>query len=221
MPTSAPVPLYLPVALREQCAPGKQRVDVALVIDASTSMRDDLTSAGRSKLVAAIDAARSFVAAMSPAEDQAAIVIFNDAAVVVQELTGRSADIEAALLQIPGLVRLQTRIDLGIEEAHRELTSARRKPLNRPVLILLTDGLANPEPASTAVRRAQEAKDDHITMFTIALGQAATLDVVDLRAMASRPDYFYLAPDGEDLAAIYQTIAVTIPCPAEDFWGGR
>jgi hypothetical protein len=39
--------------------------------------------------------------------------------------------------------------------------------------------------------------------------------------MASRPDYFYVAPDAEQLAGIYRGIAVAIPCPAESFWGRR
>jgi Mg-chelatase subunit ChlD len=124
-------------------------------------------------------------------------------------------------VQILRLVRLQTRIDLGIGEAHKELTSARHKPANQAVMILLTDGLANPVPASTAVQRALAAKEDHITIFTIGLGQPADLNVVELRQMASRPDYFYLAPDGEDLRAICQSIAVEIPCPAASFWGRR
>lgn len=37
--------------------------------------------------------------------------------------------------------------------------------------------------------------------------------------MATRPDWFYVAPDAEDLAAIYRAIAVTIPCLVEAFWG--
>ena len=88
-------------------------------------------------------------------------------------------------------------------------------------MILLTDGLANPEPASTAVQRAQAAKDDHITIFTIGVGKTTNLNVVELALMASRPEYFYLAPDGEDLAAIYRAIAVEIPCPAGQYWGRR
>ena len=88
-------------------------------------------------------------------------------------------------------------------------------------MIVLTDGLANPEPASTAVRRAQAAKDDGITIFTIGLGEADELNIVELAQMASRPEYFYRAPDGEDLLAIYRTIAVEIPCPAEAYWGRR
>ena len=219
--TRTPAPVHLPLVLREHCSPGAQRVDVALVIDASTTMRRDLTSAGRTKLDAAVEAATFFVQTMSLPSDQAAVVVFNDTAEVVQPLTGRRADVELALRRIPQLVRQQTRIDLGIAKAHEELTSARRNPANDPVLILLTDGLANPVPVSVAVQRAASAKADHITIFTIGLGQTTALDALELAQMATRPEYFYLAPDGEDLIEIYRTIAVEIPCPASQYWGGR
>jgi len=42
-----------------------------------------------------------------------------------------------------------------------------------------------------------------------------------LAAMASEAGYFYRAPDAENLLAIYQVIAVAIPCPPERFWGRR
>jgi Mg-chelatase subunit ChlD len=194
---------------------------VALVIDASTTMRDDRTSAGRTKLDAAIEAAGAFVATLTLPQDQAAVVAFNADAELVQSLTGRRADIDAALARIPRLVRQQTRIDRGIEVAHEELTGSRRKPTNQAVMIVLTDGLANPEPPATAVRRAQAARDDSVTIFTIGLGKDDELNVAELARMASRPEYFYRAPDGEDLLAIYRTIAVEIPCPAEAYWGQR
>jgi Mg-chelatase subunit ChlD len=215
------VPLYLPILLREECVPGQERIDVALVVDASTTMQDDFTSAGRTKLDAAIEAAHAFVATMALPQDKAAVVAFNSDAKVVQGLTGERLAIDLALARLPQYVRQQTRIDRGIEEAHSELISVRRGPVNRAVMILLTDGLANPEPASTAVRRAQAAKDDHITIFAIGLGHDAELNVPELRQIASQPDYFYRAPDGEDLLSIYRTIAVEIPCPADAFWGRR
>lgn len=222
-PSATPTPgrLYLPLALREDCVPGAQSVDVALVVDASTSMRDDRTSTGRTKFAAAIEAASAFVALLSLPRDQAAVVVFNGDAQVVQGLTGDGASLAAALAGIPDLVRQQTRIDLGISAAHAELTGPRRNPASQSVMVLLTDGLANPEPASTAVVRAQAAKAAGITVFTIGLGQDDALNVVELAQMASRPAYYYHAPDGEDLLAIYQTIGVVIPCPAHQFWGQR
>jgi hypothetical protein len=58
-----------------------------------------------------------------------------------------------------------------------------------------------------------------ITTSTVGLGEDLDLDA--LVQMASKPAYFYRAPDGEDLKNIYQAIAVAIPCPAETFWGRR
>jgi Ca-activated chloride channel homolog len=201
--------------------PGTRRVDVVLVIDASTTMRDDRTAAGRTKLAAAIEAAESFLDALALPHDQAAVVAFNSDAQVVQPLTGRRPDVEDALARIPGLVRQQTRIDRGIEVAHAELRSARHPPTSEAAMVVLTDGQANPVPASVAVDRAKAAKDDGITIFTIGLGNDDELDVADLAQMASRREYFYRAPDAEDLASIYKAIAVEIPCPAGQYWGRR
>jgi Mg-chelatase subunit ChlD len=216
-----PRPVYLPIVLVEVCTPNRQRVDVALVVDASTTMRNDRTQVGRTKLSAAVEAASGFIDAMSMPRDQAAVVIFNEDAHVLQGLTGRRADVKQALREIPHRVRELTRIDLGIEAGHIELIGANRTPQNRPVMIVLTDGLSNPVPASVAVRKALDAQRDGITIFTIGLGTEDELNVPELREMASKPEYFFHAPDGEDLRAIYREIAAEIPCPAEEFWGSR
>jgi len=147
----------------------------------------------------------------------AAIVEFNGDVRLLQTLTGNRSALDAALARIE--VRQQTRIDLGVELAHQELTSSRRRSANDPVMIVLTDGKANPVPASVAVEKARAAKADNIMIFTIGLGEE--LDLWALEATASKPAYFYQTPDGEDLKAIYAAIAVEIPCPAEAYWGRR
>ena len=63
-----------------------------------------------------------------------------------------------------------TRIDLGIQKAGEELASARRRVGNDSVVILLTDGKANPEPVETAIKEAELAKRAGITLFVIVLG---------------------------------------------------
>ena len=53
------------------------------------------------------------------------------------------------------------------------------------------------------------------------LSPGSDLDEAALRVMASRSEWFYVAPDAEQLADFYRAIAVTIPCPPASFWGGR
>ena len=101
----------------------------------------------------------------------------------------------------------------------RHLELARQR--NRPVIILLTDGKANPEPVETAVDEARRAKEAGVTIFVIGLGHPEDLDNEALRLIASRPDYYYQTPRAEELAAVYEEIAGVIPCPPEQFWGGR
>jgi DNA-binding beta-propeller fold protein YncE/Mg-chelatase subunit ChlD len=215
-PTPEPQALYLPLLLHERCQPELRRTDVVLVLDASTSMLDASRS-GRSKIDAARAAASLFLDQLDLARDQAAIISFNSEVTLLQSLTRDRAALDAALANI-GL-QSQTRIDLGIATAHAELVSARHDPAAFPAMIVLTDGRANPEPVDTAVARAGEAKAVGIAVFTIGLGD--DLEVDALRKMASRPEDFYLVPDGDDLAAIYQSIAAVIPCPPSSYWGGR
>ena len=112
-----------------------------------------------------------------------------------------------------------TRIDLGIAAARAELASSRHKPSNTPVMIVLTDGRANPVPVSVAEGQARQAKDAGVVIFTIGLG--GDLDTDALRAIASRPEWYYTAPSADELAGIYRGIAVAIPCPASAYWGQR
>ena len=86
-------------------------------------------------------------------------------------------------------------------------------------MVVLTDGRANPDSPEVAVARAGEAKAAGIVVFTVGLGQE--LDFVALERMASRAEYFYHAPDAGELRAIYEAIAVEIPCPAGRYWGRR
>ena len=166
---STPRPLYLPLVVSERCVPGRVAADIALVIDASTSMRNDHTLAGRTKLQAAVEAATSFVRAISMPQDRVAVVVFNENARVIQGLTERRVDVEEAIRYIPSEVRAQTRIDLGIHLGRMELTSPNRDPRARPVMIVLTDGLANPAPAQQRSAERERPRTTALTMFSIGL----------------------------------------------------
>jgi Ca-activated chloride channel family protein len=189
-------------------------VDVVLALDASTSMLDG-AGGGQSKLAAARVAARVLLGALRPSADQAAVVAFSDDASVLQPLSADLAALGAALDRIT--VHEHTRIDRAIEEASGELASAHRRPANRPVLVLLTDGRANPVPAEVAEQRATTAKAAGITVFTVGLG--ADVDSASLRRIASSADHYFEAPDAAALAGVYHRIAVRLPCPGGTWWG--
>jgi hypothetical protein len=214
-PTQPPRPVYLPILLHEPpCPEHFQAVDVILALDASTTMLEN-AGGGQSKLAAARAAARILLGELYPGQDQAAIVIFSDDASVLQPLTADITALDAALDGIT--VHEHTRIDRGIEEAARELAGARHRPANRPIIVLLTDGRANPVPAEVAEQRAAEAKATGITVFAVGLG--ADIDRDFLRRIASSPDHYYEAPDATALAEVYHRIAARLPCPAGAWWG--
>jgi len=218
--TLEPRPLYIPIALAERCDPTTQRIDVALVIDASSSM-GDFTRSGRPKIDAALDAARVFLDLLAlgdPTGDQAAIVAFNADAQLVAPLTSDRSALDAALRSIS--LAQQTRLDRAVSVGAAALAdAARRRSANQPVLVLLTDGRANPVPVEAAVAEATAAKAAGVTLFTIGLGD--DIDAAALAVMASTPSGFLRAPDAEELADVYREVARSIPCPRGAWWGGR
>jgi Mg-chelatase subunit ChlD len=208
---------YLPVSLLERCSPQELAADVVLALDASTSMTEEVRPQVTKK-EAAVEAASRFVRVMS-SSDQGAVLWFNSEARVEQTLTSNVAALEVALGRIP--TGQFTRIDLGIKVAREELASPRRLGGNRSVIILLTDGKANPEPIETAVGESRVAKAAGVTIFTIGLGPQEELDDDSLRMIASRPEYYHQTPNAEDLSRIYEEIAGVIPCPVSQYWGRR
>jgi len=218
-PTANPRPIYMPLALHERCDPTQQRIDVSLVIDASTSM-SERTRAGRSKIAAALSAAHAFLdlLQLAPLGDQAAIVTFNSDAWILAPLTSNRSDLDASLAAVT--LGQQTRLDRAVAVGAQALAdSSRRRPGNEPLLVLLTDGRANPVPIEAAVAEAELTKAAGVTLFTIGLGE--DIDAEGLAAMASTKSGFLRAPDAEDLAAVYAQVARSIPCPASTWWGGK
>lgn len=218
-PSSTPRPsvtigsLYLPVTLGEEpCNSHQHRIAVALALDASTSMLQ-LTSAGRTKLDAARGAAEIFLDHMQfESGDEAAIVAFSADATVIMKITSDREALQSSLTRIE--VEPNTCLVCGIEASLREVD--RHAPGLLPVVIVLTDGKSNPRPAREAVEAARRAKSQGVVFFTIGLG----LDVESeaLLDIASRKQFAYMAPDAEELAEIYSSIAIDIPCPASAFW---
>ncbi len=228
-PTSTPVPkpIYLPLIYQRFCVPYEARVDVVLVIDLSTSMQRE-TRGGRSKLEAALDAAGLFVAQMRlepdprGRSDRVAVVGFNDRAWLATGLTRDPGIIGAAIAGLPDGSAQGTRLDLGFLQGQAALDAGPPAEGSQPILILLTDGLPNRVPTpeggggqeDTVLAAAQSVRAAGTRVFTIGLGQPEEVPRELLSRAASDPADFFFAPDGEDLAAIYQAIAGRlVGCP--------
>jgi Mg-chelatase subunit ChlD len=182
---------------------GGRKIDSALAAAASFIARLDLTpdAAGRS--------------------DRVAIVGFNDAAWTASTLGADAAAANAALDALPARMAQGTRLDLALDEGRASLAVPRDRNAN-PIVILLTDGLPNrvptPEGGGSQEDRvaavADAVKATGARIFTIGLGDEGDVLRDLLQRVASAPGDAYLAPDGEDLAAIYRQIAGRLSeCP--------
>jgi len=237
-PTRKPVPIYLPISLRESCDEKLVRTDVVLVIDLSTSMRSPARD-GRPKLDAVQSAARAFVDRMEFAAgggptDQVSIAAFNERAWVALALGADANALYNAIDRLPDGMASGTRLDLAVEIGIEALAHPSRRPANTPVIVLLTDGLPNGVPLGpggsqeeTVLAMAARARTADIRMYTIGVGQADAEDPAYrvnaelLRQVATEPDMYFETLDTAELARIYAEIAYRLGCPPNAFWGGR
>lgn len=173
-------------------------VDVMLVLDRSGSMLIDY------RIDDAKAAAKLFVDQMDLSVDQVGVVSFADDATIDFVLSQNASGVKAA---IDGIVATGgTDIALGIRRAQGELASARHQANNLPAMIVLSDGLSD---YNAAVAAANAAKEAGTVIFTIGLG--ADVDQQLMKAIASSGDFYYFAPDGSDLAEIYETLTDVVP----------
>lgn len=220
--TVPPQAVFLPILLRAACSGGTTQMDVALVIDMSTSMRR-LTATGRPKYVAAIEAAVQFVdrlqsTAAGAGRNRVAVIGFNSDAWRQEGLTTDRAALVDALQRLVGRIQEGSRLDLALSEVRVTLKDAPVQ--SRKVGILLTDGLPNGVPPAedgrqetTILRIADTMKVSGMTLFGVGLGEPADLDEPLLIAVASGEHHYWHAKDGEDLVSIYAAMAEIIDCP--------
>ena len=184
--------------------------DIALVIDTSGSMADPTEPGGVTKLVAAQNAAATFLSFLDFASqhDQATLISFDDNATLEHPLSRNEATLLNAInaLQLGSL----TRMDLGLQTARLELTGIRHDPDNQTVIIFLTDGHPNGTTEAQVLAQATLAKNAGITIYTIGLGSDINASL--LQNVASNPAYYYPSPSTGDLNAIYQQIASSFAC---------
>ncbi len=226
-PTMEPGEIYLPIALKIPCHVDYYGTDVALVLDLSTSMRDE-TRAGRSKLDASLEQAKRFVSQMQfdpeargGRPDQVAVVGFNAEAWIEEGLTLDDEAIAEAIDRLRGKVDQHTRLDLALEMGSRALESDAHLLTNTKVIILLTDGLPDQVPydpddgtmETTVLRAAAAAKQAGARIYTIAIGAEQDTNQSLLTAIATHPDLCFYEPDPEDLERVYSEIVGSFGCP--------
>ncbi len=166
-------------------------IAVVLAIDTSRSM----------ELVigAAQTGAGSVVSGLGP-EDQAAILAFSRTVETAQPLTTDAAALDAALdsLVAVGSTALYDAVLAAIEVA-------RDAPLDRRVVILLTDGFDEGSSATRAAALAAAAADG-VPVYAIGFG--ASTDEAFLRDIAAASNgSFLLAPDAAAMLVAYEEFA--------------
>ncbi|MFN2115151.1 MAG: VWA domain-containing protein, partial [Anaerolineae bacterium] len=163
-PTATPADLYLPITFKiwpevlptpTICVPELQKMDVALVIDTSTSMSNSTQEGGKPKIDAAIEAAQELVSMLKPA-DQTAVIGFNVDATVVQTLTTDKALVASGLQSLTATQAQGTSIDAGLRAGLEELSSERRQVGSHRVIVLVTDGVQTGPGGEEAVRQAAQ-----------------------------------------------------------------
>ena len=146
---------------------------VVLVIDASNSMRG-------AAIADAMEAARAF-AARRPANQQLAVVTFNETSSVLLPFTSDEATIDAALATPPPLAK-GTHVYDGVATA---LTLLRGSKIASGSLVVLSDG-ADTGSRLSATEAAASARQGHVRIFSVGIRsksfQSAPLEQLGLAA---------------------------------------
>jgi hypothetical protein len=207
----------------------RKPVDVMLVIDRSGSMGDPPVPIADVKA-----AAKALVDKLDPNVDQVGLVSYADSATLDHELAGGESGFGEVKGAIDGLsTGGYTNIGDGVLDAQTELNNHGR-PDAVPVMVVLTDGIANrqnkppPEHRCTewpsfetgctqfARSEAEAAKAQGTVIFTVGLNlawsghpEAGALARSILRDMATQPwsDYYFETGSPGDLVGIFEQIA--------------
>jgi hypothetical protein len=203
-----------------------------LVLDRSGSMGDPPVPIGDVKA-----AAKALVDQLDPDVDQVGLVSYADWASLDHELTSGVSAFNSVKTAVDGLsTGGYTNIGDAVYMAQQELESARHNPDAIPVIVLLTDGIANRSHAGVwwcatwpdeptectddAINQAATAKANGTIIFTIGLAlvwddQPSAVGALArevLQTMATQPwsDYYFETADLADIQGIFEQIASII-----------
>jgi Mg-chelatase subunit ChlD len=168
----------------------------------------DTTRSGRTKLEAAVDAAKGFVRLLDLEADAASVVSFNRESHIATTFTRDLGELTRALESLPQ--GPGTRIDLGLSSASQVISGSSRNVENVPVVILLTDGRPTLSTPQEVVAEARKLAGAGATIYAIGLGP--DVDAELLADITGDEDRVVLTPDAEELRAIYAEIAKELPC---------
>ena len=186
--------------------------DVLLAIDLSGSMNND-GGTPPEPITSALRAAESFIGLLR-VNDQAGVVTYATTAKLVQGLDGNHAATQQVIRTLgidPKEETGQTNIADAVVRARDEFLTSRHSQNARKVLVLLTDGKANApgkHPEQDALKIAQDARDNGITIFTVGLG--TEVNQTFLTEIALDESHRYLAPSAINLGSIYQSISTAL-----------
>lgn len=192
--------------------------DVAILLDRSSSMDDDVSTPPQ-PLTDVKKAAGDFVRLLAPL-DQSAVISFATAASNPpdQILSSDHIRVQEAISRIEigqGVIQ-QTNIADALERAQEELFSTRHNPDSKRVVVLLTDGVANHPKRDGdplfgeryALSLADSLKEKGVLIYAIGLGNE--LNEHFLRQISTGSGSYYAAAAPDTLANIYKAIATSI-----------
>jgi len=230
-PTRSPTPkvfprVFLPQVLHDLgCPPQGIFTDIAIVVDASTSMDEPAGLGMPRKIDVATDAAWSFIDRylVDGRSDQVGIVLFNRTATQRQVLTRDRGRLSEALAVPKTYLRKGSQIHLGIDEAASMLFDPRfADRSHRKALLLISDGLVNPGGPADVISAANQARAAGIAIFVVGYGESIAEDL--LRAVANPPEqrthYYRRSPLENDLQSLVASLSLVVPCPDDIYWPG-
>lgn len=177
-----------------------QWLNAALAIDSSGSMGDNDPNDLRK------DAAKSFVDSLL-AQDQAAVVDFDDRALVTQSLTVDRAAVKAAIDMIDssGGTDIGAAVRTSLDELNTDPDASKGR-----VIVLLTDGDGSYSEDLTA-----EAAASKTTIYTVGLGASTNQALLD-RIATTTGGKFFLVENADGLNDAYERIGSDLGAPDAD-----